>query len=58
MTKGGGGGIVPSSYIHKALQLMGTGKLEKARVKCLAGFTILRLLQDYFFNSLDSRQRE
>lgn len=29
MKKGGGGGIVPSSYIHKALQLMGTGKLEK-----------------------------
>lgn len=44
-----GGGIVQSSYIHMALRLMGTGKLEKRlKLNCSAGVTILTLLQHYF----------
>lgn len=49
MRRRGGGGIVPSSYIHKALQLMGTGKLEKSQSELFSRFYHIEAVTGLFF---------
>lgn len=59
MKKGGGRGDCSIFlYTHGSATDGDREVGKKPEVNCLAGFTILRLLQDLFFNSLDSRQRE